>query len=100
MCARYQVDPKESYQKPEKHVLRYVNDTINHGLFYSKDTTTNLVGYSDANGVGNCDDRKPTSGGCFYVGNNLMSLHNKKQSCISLSTAEAKYIAVAHNYCG
>ena len=39
------------------------------------------------------DDRKSTSGGCFYLGNNLISWMSKKQNSVSLSTAEAKYIA-------
>ena len=39
------------------------------------------------------DDRKSTSGGCFYVGNCLVAWHSKKQNSISLSTAEAEYIA-------
>ena len=32
-------------------------------------------------------------GGCFYVGNNLVSWMSKKQNSISLSTVEAEYIA-------
>ena len=39
------------------------------------------------------DDRKSTSGGCFYHGNNLVSWMSKKQNFVSLSTAEAEYIA-------
>ena len=39
------------------------------------------------------DDRKSTSGGYFYLGNNLVSWMSKKQNPVSLSTAEAKYIA-------
>ncbi|KAA0062784.1 putative mitochondrial protein [Cucumis melo var. makuwa] len=35
------------------------------------------------------DDRKSTSGGCFFLGNNLVSWFSKKQNCVSLSTAEA-----------
>jgi hypothetical protein len=41
---------------------------------------------------------KSTSGGCFYVGNNLVAWMSKKQASISLSTAEAEYIA-AGSYC-
>ena len=33
-------------------------------------------------------------GGCFYVGNNLVSWMSKKQNFISLSTVEDKYIAI------
>ncbi|KAL2945752.1 hypothetical protein AAZX31_U031700 [Glycine max] len=36
---------------------------------------------------------KSTSGGCFYLGTNLISWFSKKQNCVSLSTAEAEYIA-------
>ena len=39
------------------------------------------------------DDRKSTSGGFFYLGNNLVSWISKKQNSVSLSTAEAEYIA-------
>ena len=49
--------------------------------------------HSDADWAGTTDDRKSTSGGCFYLGNNLVSWHSKKQNSISLSTAEAEYIA-------
>ena len=52
-----------------------------------------LVGYCDADWAGSADDRKSTSGGCFYLGNNLVSWFSKKQNCVSLSTAEAEYIA-------
>ncbi|KAI9168685.1 hypothetical protein LWI28_000459 [Acer negundo] len=48
---------------------------------------------SDVDWVGNCDDRKSTSGGCFFLGNNLVSWFCKKQKSISLSMAEAEYIA-------
>ena len=70
-----------------------MNSTLEYGIWYSKDTNANLVGFSDADWAGNADDRKSTSGGCFYVGNNLVSWLSKKQNSISLSTAEAEYIA-------
>jgi hypothetical protein len=57
-----------------------------------------VAGYSDADWVGNADDRKSTFGGCFYMGNNLVAWMSRKQSFISLSTAEAEYI-VARSCC-
>ncbi|KAL5574096.1 hypothetical protein UlMin_023693 [Ulmus minor] len=71
--ARLQVDPKESYLQVVKQIIRYVNGTLDYGLWYSMDTTTDLVGYSDANWAGTIHERKSTSGGCFYLGNNLVS---------------------------
>lgn len=63
------------------------------GLWYLFDTTSNIAGYSKANWASDVDDHKSTSGGCFYIGNNLISWYDKKQNSISLSTAEAEYIA-------
>ncbi|XP_065617665.1 secreted RxLR effector protein 161-like [Quercus suber] len=78
-----------------KRIIKYVNTTAEFGVWYSKDTNGVLAGYSDADWAGNADDRKSTSGGCFYVGNNLVSWMSKKQYSISLSTAEAEYIAAS-----
>ena len=94
VCARYQSNPKESHISVVKRIIRYVSRTLDYGIRYSKDFNVNLPRFSDADWAGNADDRKSTSGGYFYLRNNLLSWHSKKQNSISLSTAEAKYIAM------
>jgi hypothetical protein len=98
VCARFQANPKESHLTTVKRIIRYINDTINHGIWYSRETNLVLAGYSDADWAGNADERKSTSGGCFNVGTNLVAWMSRKQSYISLSTAEAEYI-VFGSYC-
>ncbi|XP_062099829.1 secreted RxLR effector protein 161-like [Humulus lupulus] len=98
LCARYQGNPMESHITARKRIIRYVNSTLDFGIWYAKDTNSNLICFSDADWVGNADDRKNTSGGCFYLGNNLVSWYSKKQNSISLSTTEAEYIAVDSCY--
>ena len=93
LCARFQANPKESHLKAVKRIIRYIKGTYTLGLFYSFDTNDILVGYCDADWAGNIDDRKSTSGGCFYVSNNLVSWSSKKQNSVSLSSSEAEYIA-------
>lgn len=93
LCARYQSQPRESHLKAVKRIIRYVSGTTDFGIWYSKDSPLLLAGYSDADWAGDSDDRKSTTGGCFYIGNNLVSWYSKKQNSISLSTAEAEYIA-------
>ncbi|XP_062081408.1 secreted RxLR effector protein 161-like [Humulus lupulus] len=93
LCARYQVNPKQSHLTAVKRIFKYLAGTIEFGLWYSCDTNMSLVGYSDSDWAGSLDDRKSTSRGCFYIGNNLVSWFSKKQHSISLSTAEAEYIA-------
>ena len=76
-----------------KRIMKYVKTTADFGVWYNKDTNDVLARYSDANWAGNADDRKSTSGGCFYVCNNLVSWMSKMKNSIFLSIAEAKYIA-------
>jgi len=56
-----------------KRIIMYVKTTVDFGVWYNKYTNDVLVGYSDADWAVNADDRKTTSEGCFYVGNNLVS---------------------------
>ena len=78
VCARYQADPKESHMIALKRIIKYVKTTANFGVWYIKDTNDILAGYFDTDWTGNADDRKSTSGGCFYVGNNLVFWMSKK----------------------
>ena len=94
VCARYQANPKESHMITLKRIIKYVKTTTDFGVWYNKDSNDVLAGYSDTDWAGNANDKKSISGGCFYVGNNLVSWMSKKQNSILLSTAEAEYIAV------
>nr|XP_023922506.1 uncharacterized protein LOC112033957 [Quercus suber] len=78
VCARFQAVPKECYLTTVKRIIRYINGTFDYGIWYSKGSNECLVGYLDADWVGCIDDRKSTSGGCFYLGNNLVSWMSKK----------------------
>ncbi|XP_023926779.1 uncharacterized mitochondrial protein AtMg00810-like [Quercus suber] len=72
VCACFHSAPKESHLIAVKRIIRYINGTSNYGIWYSKDSNDCLAGYSDADWAGCIDDRKSTSGGCFYLGNNLV----------------------------
>ena len=98
VCARYQAAPKESHLTAVKRIIQYINGTPNYGLWYSKDSNACHAKYSDADWVGSVDDRKSTSGDCFYLGNNLVSWMSKKQNSVSLFIVEAEYIAVGSCY--
>lgn len=48
------------------------------GLWYPFDTTSKIVGYSDANWASDVEDCKSMHGSDFYIRNSLISWHNKK----------------------
>ncbi|XP_026410693.1 uncharacterized protein LOC113305922 [Papaver somniferum] len=75
--------------------LTATSGTVDYGLSYSMDTNNSLVAYSDADWSVCVEDRKSTSGGCFYVGQNLVAWHIKKHNSQSLSTCEAEYVAAS-----
>ncbi|XP_043710424.1 secreted RxLR effector protein 161-like [Telopea speciosissima] len=90
LVARFQANPKESHLLAVKRIFRYLQDTTDFGLWY---TMSKDFAYSDADWARCVDDRKSTSGGAFYLGQSLVAWHSKKQESVSLSTAEAEYIA-------
>ena len=61
-CTRYQAYPKESHIAAVKRIIHYVNGTLDFGLWYSRDTNVDIVGFSDADWACNTDDMKSTSG--------------------------------------
>nr|CAN60812.1 hypothetical protein VITISV_038721 [Vitis vinifera] len=74
-------------------IIRYIAGTLELGLWYPFDTHFDVACYTDADWARNVDDRKNTSGGCFYIGNCLVAWMIKKQNFVSLSIVEAEYIA-------
>ncbi|KAG6478457.1 hypothetical protein ZIOFF_061900 [Zingiber officinale] len=58
LVSRFMEEPKETHWKAAKRILRYVRGTMNHGLFYSHSNNSQLVGYSDIDWGGDCDDQR------------------------------------------
>ena len=67
VCARFQSNPKISHLNAVKRIIKYVSGTCDYGLFYSKESNLSLASFSNFDWAGNADDRKSTTGGCFYV---------------------------------
>ncbi|KAI3667036.1 hypothetical protein L6452_42078 [Arctium lappa] len=95
LCARFQAKPKESHLLAVKRFFRYIKGTPYLGLWYPKSSDYNLIAYSDADFGGNQLDKKSTSGHLQFLGDRLISWASKKQNCVSISTAEAEYVAAA-----
>jgi len=95
LCARFQASPQEAHLKAAKRILRYLKYTPDLGLWYPKECSFDLVGYTDADYAGFLIDRKSTSGMAHFLGPCLVSWGTKKQHSVALSMAEAEYVAAA-----
>ena len=98
LVARYQAAPKATHVSVVKRIFKYLKGTMEYGLWYPKGEDFTLVAYSNADWAGCVDDKKSTSGGAFFLGDNLVSWHSKKQESVSLSTTKAEYM-VATSCC-
>ncbi|GJS69443.1 retrovirus-related pol polyprotein from transposon TNT 1-94 [Tanacetum coccineum] len=95
MCARYQSKPTKKHLEAVKRVFRYLQGSINMGLWYPKDTAMALTAYADADHAGCQDTRRSTSGSAQFLGDKLVSWSSKKQTSTSISSTEAEYIAMS-----
>lgn len=79
-----------------KRVCRYLKGTRRMKLKVSDSgSELKLTAFSDANWAENRIDRKSNSGYICMMGEGTISWCCRKQSCVSLSSTEAEYIALA-----
>ncbi|GJZ85793.1 hypothetical protein Tco_0651132 [Tanacetum coccineum] len=95
LCARYQVKPIEKHRQAVKRIFRYLNGTINMGLWYSKVTDMSLTVYADADHSEYLDTRHSISGSAQFLGDKLVSRSSKKQKSTAISSTEAEYIVLS-----
>ncbi|CAM8957198.1 unnamed protein product [Rhodiola kirilowii] len=93
LCAHFQADPKETHLKALKRILLYLKGTDTLCLWYPQNADLHLVGYTDADFSRDRTDRKSSSGMAQFMGSCLVSWASMKQNSVTLSTAEAEYIA-------
>ena len=67
---------------------------MNYGLSYLGSPSI-LEGHSDASWITNMEDHSSTSGWVFLLGGGAISWASKKQSCITNSTMESEFVALA-----
>jgi hypothetical protein len=95
VLGRYAASPDTYHMALAKRVLAYVKATINYRLHYSRGSgksTTILTGWVDSD-YANSDNRKSTTGLCFFVENTLVYWCSKRQVTIATSTTVAEYFA-------
>nr|GEV45209.1 putative ribonuclease H-like domain-containing protein [Tanacetum cinerariifolium] len=98
-CSRHQVTPTTSNLEEVKKIFKYLKGQPKLGLWYPKKSPLVLEAYSDSDYAGANKDRKSTTGGCQFLGRQLISWQCKKQTIVATSSIEAEYVAGA-NCCG
>ena len=92
--AQFSDNPGWIHWEAVKRIYRYLLGTKELELTYGGDDR-GLVGYVDADGASQ-DHRRAISGYVFMVDGGAVSWSSKKQELVTLSTAEAEYVAQTH----
>jgi hypothetical protein len=92
--SRYTNNPSTEHWKAISRIIGFLKRTIELGLCYTNFPSI-LEGYTDASWITSASDNKATSRWVFTLGGGVVSWASKKQTCISHSTMESEFIALA-----
>ncbi|XP_050885293.1 secreted RxLR effector protein 161-like [Lathyrus oleraceus] len=93
MVSRFMSKLNWSHYQVVVRILRYIKGTLKYGILFSYGVDSKLMSYSNSDWCDDRVDRRSTSGYLFKFMGSLISWCSKKQSVVTLSTCEAKYIA-------
>ncbi|GJU82324.1 hypothetical protein Tco_1284689 [Tanacetum coccineum] len=92
--SRYTSNPGTQHWQSIQRVLKYLKKTMDYRLTYTGYPSV-LEDYTDASSISNTEDNLSTSGWVFLLGGGAISWASKKQTCITGSTMESKFVALA-----
>nr|GEV98165.1 zinc finger, CCHC-type [Tanacetum cinerariifolium] len=92
--SRFSNNPSRQHWKAITRVFKYLRGTKDYGLSYVGYPSV-LEGYSDASWINHVEDLSSTSEWVFLIGGGAISWASKKQTCITGSTMESEFVALA-----
>ncbi len=92
--SRFLEDPGNAHWEVVKRIFRYLSGTKDLELTYGMERH-DLVGFTDADGATQ-EHRHAISGYIFLIDGGAISWSSRKQELVTLSTAEAEYVATTH----
>ena len=99
VVSQYMHAPCEGHMESMYRILKYLKGSTGKGLYFRKNETRSIEGFTDADWADSIDDRRSTSGYCTFVWGNLETWRSKKQMMVARNNAEAEFHAIAHGMC-
>lgn len=93
VAARYCSNPNQHHLTAVKRIFGYLKGAIDYQLTYQPGKEP-LCGYTDSDFARDRDDRKSTTGYFFKLSGAATSWYSGKQKTVSVSTANAEYLAL------
>ena len=92
--ARHSHNPTDRHWKAVLKIMTYLHGTRGMGLTFVRDSGLDLTAYSDADYADKSNDRRSVSGTVITLEGAAASWASSTQRCVTLSTAEAEYVAL------
>nr|GEY77706.1 zinc finger, CCHC-type [Tanacetum cinerariifolium] len=92
--SRFTSNPSRQHWKAITRVFKYLRGTMNYGLSFVGYPSV-LEAYSDASWINHVEDSTSRSGCVFLLRGGAISWASKKQTCITGSTMESEFVALA-----
>ncbi|XP_031275380.1 uncharacterized protein LOC116133837 [Pistacia vera] len=99
ILSQFMHGPKQSHMDATIKVLKYLKGCPGLGLLFPRDKELVVTAHCDSDWATCPMTRKSLTGFCIKLGGALVSWKTKKQSTISLSSAEAEYRAMTKTTC-
>jgi hypothetical protein len=96
VVSKYMTNPGKQHWNAIKWIFRYLKGTTDYGItFVRQKSDLSVMGYMDADYVGDLDDRRLTTGYVFTLAGGPICWKSVIQSTVVMSTTEAEYMAAA-----
>ncbi|CAA7052965.1 unnamed protein product [Microthlaspi erraticum] len=94
LVSRFMSSPCKDHWMVVKWVLRYIRNTTDFKLTFTKSDKFEVKGYCDSDYAADLDRRRSITGYVFQAGGNTISWRSGLQHIVALSTIEAEYMAL------
>ncbi|KAL5542384.1 hypothetical protein UlMin_010094 [Ulmus minor] len=97
LLARFSSSLTRRHWNGIKHIFRYLQGTIDLGLFYPNESKKGLIGYADAGHLSDPHKARSQTGYVFTCGGTAISWRSQKQTLVATSSNHAEVIALHEN---
>ena len=94
LLAKYSFAPTRRHKNGIKHILRYLKGTYDMGLFYSKESKQQLLGYADAGYLSDPHKALSQTGYVFSCNGAAISWKSIKQTMVATSSNHSEILAL------
>ncbi|KAL1330434.1 hypothetical protein AAHE18_12G109500 [Arachis hypogaea] len=94
LLARYSSSPTRRHWSGIKQIFRYLQGTVDMGLFYPYESKSQLVGYADVGYLSDPHKGRSQTGYLFTYGGTVISWKSTKQTIAATSSNHAEILAI------